>query len=90
MQLKQIDGSVIEVPIHGLDLDSHFRLTEIMSKVKEADTATKKDLIKEAAVICIPNYDPQTCRITFHSLMAAIAETANAGKVTTEERKKSD
>ena len=90
MQLKQIDGVMVEVAIHGLNLDDYFRVTELMAGVKEADTATKRKLIAEAAAICIPGYDHTTSKLTMGSVMQAIAAAANDGKVTSDERKKSD
>lgn len=90
MQLKQTDGSMIEVPIHGLGLNDHFRLTELMAEMRDADTAKKYQLIVDAAKICIPGYDPATSRITMAGIMQAIVASANDGKVTADERKKSD
>jgi len=90
MQVKQTDGSLIEVPIHGLNLNDHFRVTELMAGMKEADTAKKRELIAEAAKVCIPGFDPATSELTMTSIMQAIAASANDGKVTSEERKKSD
>lgn len=91
MIIKKIDGSDLQFEPKRLRLGPFEDLMLCVEAIQESKKLSETIRnVKQAMAICLDNYDPQTTDLDLDPCMEVIAATAQANRVSVDERKKSE